>query len=141
MAMTSLPGTNDINQLERIVNVLGVKGNADLNFVGNEHAHKYIKSLPHSLGIPFASIYPNANPLAINLLKKMLVFDPAKRIHATKVLQHPYMASFYDPLFYPIADDPIDLGFDDDVKEDTIRKMMWEEMLFYNREGEIASRA
>ncbi|KAG6470733.1 hypothetical protein ZIOFF_071810 [Zingiber officinale] len=106
-ALTSLPGTDDINQLECIVNVLGVKGNADLNFVGNEHAHKYIKSLPHSLGIPFTIIYPNANPLAIDLLKKMLVFDLAKRIHVTKVLQHPYMASFYDPLFYPIADDPV----------------------------------
>ncbi|KAG6468983.1 hypothetical protein ZIOFF_073678 [Zingiber officinale] len=111
------PGNNDINQLERIVNVLGVKGNADFNYVGNEHACKYIKSLPQSLGVPFASIYPNANPLAIDLLK-MLIFDPSKRMS----LRH------------------FDLGFDDDVEEDTIREMMWEEMLFYHQEGEVTSR-
>ncbi|KAG6468959.1 hypothetical protein ZIOFF_073654 [Zingiber officinale] len=135
------PGTDDINQLELIVSVLGVKGDADLNFVDNEHARKYIKSLPLSLGIPLASIYPHANPLAIDLLKKMLVFDPSKRIDVTEALQHPYMASFYDPLFDPAANGPVDLGFDDDVEEDAIREMMWEEMLFYHQEREVASRA
>ncbi|KAG6468994.1 hypothetical protein ZIOFF_073691 [Zingiber officinale] len=89
------PSTDNINQLERIVSVLGVKGDADLNFVDNEHARKYIKSLSHSLGIPLASIYLHANPLAIDLLKKMLVFDPSKRIDVTETLQHPYMTSFY----------------------------------------------
>ncbi|KAG6470703.1 hypothetical protein ZIOFF_071780 [Zingiber officinale] len=97
-------GTDDINQLECIVNVLGVKGDGDLNFVGNEHARKYIKSLPQSLG-------------------------------------HPYTTSFYDPLFDHVVDGPVDLGFDDDVEEDTIKEMMWEEMLFYHQEGEVASRA
>ncbi|KAG6468957.1 hypothetical protein ZIOFF_073652 [Zingiber officinale] len=71
------PGTDDINQLECIVNVLGVKGDAYLNFVGNEHARKYIKSLPQSLGVPFASVYSHANPLAIDLMK-MLIFHPSK---------------------------------------------------------------
>ncbi|KAG6468958.1 hypothetical protein ZIOFF_073653 [Zingiber officinale] len=98
-------GTDDINQLERIVSVLGVKGDVDINFVDNEHARKNIKSLPHGLGIPLASIYPHANPLAIDLLKKMLVFDPSKRIDVTEALQHPYMASFYDPclILLPMA--------------------------------------
>ncbi|KAG6468982.1 hypothetical protein ZIOFF_073677 [Zingiber officinale] len=54
---------------------------------------------------------------------------------------HPYMASLYDPLLDPDANDPIDLGFDDDVKEDAIKEMMWEEMLFYHPEGEVATRA
>ncbi|KAG6470725.1 hypothetical protein ZIOFF_071802 [Zingiber officinale] len=120
---------------------LALKGNDDLNFVGNEHARMYIKSLPQSLGVHFASIYPNTNPLAIDLLKKMLVFDPSKRIDVTKALQHPYMASLYDPLLDPDANDPVDLGFDDDVKEDAIKEMMWEEMLFYHPEGEVATRA
>ncbi|KAG6470704.1 hypothetical protein ZIOFF_071781 [Zingiber officinale] len=133
--------TDDINQLERIVSVLGVKGDVDINFVDNEHACKNIKSLPHGLGIPLASIYPHANPLAIDLLKKMLVFDPSKRIDVTEALQHPYMASFYDPLFDPAADGPVDHGFEDDVEEDAIREMMWEEMHFYHQEREVASRA
>ncbi|KAG6470673.1 hypothetical protein ZIOFF_071750 [Zingiber officinale] len=135
------PSTNDINQLERIVSVLGIKSDADLNFVDNEHARKYIKSLSHSLDIPLASIYPHANPLAIDLLKKMLVFDPSKRIDVTEALQHPYMASYYDPLLDPAVDGPVDLGFDDDVEEDAIKEMIWEEMLFYHQEREIASRA
>ncbi len=35
-------------------------------------------------------IYPNGNPLAINLLEKMLCFNPKNRINIEQCLNHPY---------------------------------------------------
>ena len=36
--------------------------------------------MPHKPPIPPEKIYPNANPLAIEMLQRLLVFNPSKRI-------------------------------------------------------------
>lgn len=41
--------------------------------------------------------YPEASRDAIDLLEKMLVIDPSKRIKVTEALEHPYLASLHDP--------------------------------------------
>ena len=42
-----------------------------------------------------------ADPNAVDLLKKMLVFNPTKRVSAAEALQHPFFDSLHDP-----ADEP-----------------------------------
>lgn len=49
----------------------------------------YIKRLPNKSAVPFATLYPNASPSAVDLLSKMLVFDPRKRISAANVSPQP----------------------------------------------------
>jgi len=129
------PGTECLNQLKLIVNVLGTMDDADLSFIDNPKARKYIKSLPFTPAIPLSAMYPNANPLAIDLLQKMLVFDPSKRISVTEALQHPYMSPLYDPSANPPAQVPTDLEIDEGLGEDVIRELMWREMLYYHPEA------
>ena len=43
-------------------------------------ARRYIRSMPFKPPIPPEKIYPNANPLAIEILQKLLVFNPSRRI-------------------------------------------------------------
>ncbi|KAI4389600.1 hypothetical protein MLD38_001809 [Melastoma candidum] len=65
----------------------------------------------------------------------MLVFDPSKRIGVTEALQHPYMSPLYDASSNPPAQVPIDMDIDEEVlEEETIREMMWNEMLHYHPE-------
>ncbi|KAG1368113.1 Mitogen-activated protein kinase 3 [Cocos nucifera] len=133
------PGTECLNQLRLIINVLGTMNDADLGFIDNQKARKYIKSLPYTPGIPLANLYPHASPPAIDLLQKMLVFDPSKRIGVTEALEHPYMSPLYDPSANPPAQVPIDLDIDEDLGEDMIREMMWNEMLYYHPEPASAN--
>ncbi|KAF2548261.1 hypothetical protein F2Q70_00019690 [Brassica cretica] len=125
-------GTECLNQLKLIVNILGSQRDEDLEFIDNPKAKRYIRSLPYSPGMSLSRLYPGAHVLAIDLLQKMLVFDPSKRISVTEALQHPYMAPLYDPNANPPAQVPIDLDVDEELGEEMIREMMWNEMLHYH---------
>jgi mitogen-activated protein kinase 1/2 len=116
------------------VNVLGTMSEADLEFIDNPKARRYIKSLPYTPGVPLVSMYPHVHPLAIDLLQKMLIFDPTKRISVTEALEHPYMSPLYDPSANPPAQVPIDLDIDENISSEMIREMMWQEMLHYHPE-------
>lgn len=134
------PGTECLSQLKLIINVLGSQCEADLEFIDNQKARKFIKSLPFSRGFHFSSLYPNADPLAIDLLQRMLVFDPTKRITVEEALHHPYMAGLYDPSRNPPAQIQINLDdLDENMGENMIRQMMLREMLHYHPEVSYAN--
>jgi serine/threonine protein kinase len=56
----------------------------------SRHANtSYIRSLPIKPRVHFKTLYPTASPLALDLLQKLLTFDPAKRIGCQEALEHP----------------------------------------------------
>ncbi|CAN1814013.1 Mitogen-activated protein kinase 7 [Linum perenne] len=129
------PGTECLNQLKLIIDILGSQHDANLQFIGNSKARHYIKSLSRSRGVGFSHLYPRADPQAIDLLQRMLVFDPTKRITVDEALRHPYMSGLYDPRRdVPAARACVDLDVDENVGEDVIREMMWDEMILYHHE-------
>nr|AFK44020.1 unknown [Lotus japonicus] len=133
------PGTECLNQLKLIISVLGSQDDPDLEFIDNPKARRFIKTLPFTRGKHFSQLYPQADPLAIDLLQKMLVFDPTKRITVLEALQHPYIADLYDPRCNPPAQVPINLDMDESENEEIIREMMWNEMLNYHPEAAYAN--
>ena len=67
---------------------------------------------------------------ALDLLEKMLVFDPRKRITATESLAHEYVAPYHDPTDEPEAAEKFDWSFNDaDLPVDTWKVMMYSEIL------------
>lgn len=64
--------------------------------------------------------------LAVDLLERMLVFDPKKRITAADALAHEYLAPYHDPTDEPVAEEKFDWSFNDaDLPVDTWKIMMW----------------
>ena len=53
---------------------------SELDFVNSENARRYLRQLPKYEKKPLQEKYPKLNPLAIDLINKMLTFDPTKRI-------------------------------------------------------------
>ena len=93
-----------VDQLNQILHYLGTPSEDTLRRVGSPRAQEYIRSLPIKPRIPFQTLYPSANPEAIDLLSKMLAFDPAKRISCEQALNHPYLAVWHDPQDEPNCD-------------------------------------
>lgn len=60
-------------------------------------ARNYIKSLPITKKKDFSTVFRGANPLAIDLLEKMLELDADKRITAEQALAHSYLEKYADP--------------------------------------------
>ena len=53
---------------------------------------EFMQNLPRRKGKDFNTLFKGANPDAIDLMKKMLTFDPTKRITVDDALRHPYMS-------------------------------------------------
>lgn len=47
-------------------------------------------------GIPWSNICPNATKDALDLLSKMIRFDPDERITAAEALYHPFLKEYHE---------------------------------------------
>lgn len=56
-----------------------------------------MQSLPYKPKVPWSKLFTNADSKAIDLLDKMLTFNPHKRIVVEDALAHPYLEQYYDP--------------------------------------------
>eukprot|EP01090_Pellita_catalonica_P002105 TRINITY_DN11765_c0_g1_i1.p1 TRINITY_DN11765_c0_g1~~TRINITY_DN11765_c0_g1_i1.p1 ORF type:complete len:178 (-),score=51.85 TRINITY_DN11765_c0_g1_i1:90-623(-) len=74
-----------------------------------------IESLPPSKKRPLREIFPHASADALDLLEKLLQFDPTKRLSAAEAVMHPYVVQFRDEE-EPVCSDPITIKIDDNVK-------------------------
>lgn len=92
------PGKNYVDQLNRILQIVGSPTDEDLAAIPNEKSRRYVASLPKRPKIPWHSLYPDATPEAIDLLDQMLAFNPDRRITAEEALAHPYFAEYHDPM-------------------------------------------
>lgn len=59
--------------------LIGTPSEAELGFL-NENAKRYIRQLPLYRRQSFTEKFPQVHPSAIDLVEKMLTFDPTKRI-------------------------------------------------------------
>lgn len=53
--------------------------------IRNEKARRYLLSMPKKTPTQFSQKFPNADPLALRLLEKLIAFDPADRISAEEI--------------------------------------------------------
>uniref|UniRef100_A0A8C4YQA3 mitogen-activated protein kinase n=1 Tax=Gopherus evgoodei TaxID=1825980 RepID=A0A8C4YQA3_9SAUR len=90
-------GNDHLDQLTEIMKITGTPTQDFVQKLQSQDAKNYIKSLPKVQKKDFAAILKYANPLAVNLLEKMLVLDAEKRITAVEALAHPYFESIHDP--------------------------------------------
>ncbi|KAK6456452.1 kinase-like domain-containing protein [Scheffersomyces xylosifermentans] len=137
------PGKDYQNQLQLIFQVLGTPQGDDLESIKSSRAKSFIKSLNFNQRLNFTSLFNShparlerhgrdpINPLGIDLLERLLVFNPKKRITVDEALKHPYLKRYHDPNDEPITS-PIGFEeFDFDVEKEKLNTLELKRQLYY----------
>lgn len=130
------PSTLSINKTDQlcvIIEVLGYPSKEDLEFVKDKEVLGFIKNMPPYKPINLIEKYPAADKDALDLLKKMLVFNPSKRITVQQCLAHPYLQETRRKSSETTSIKEVSLEFEKegDLLDDRLRELFSEEINFY----------
>ncbi|KAJ7980943.1 Mitogen-activated protein kinase [Quillaja saponaria] len=129
------PGKDHVHQMRLLTELLGTPTEADLGLVRNEDAKRYIRQLPQYPRQPLARVFSHVNPLAIDLIDRMLTFDPTKRIKVEEALAHPYLSKLHDVADEPVCPEPFSFEFEQQpLGEEEMKDMIYKEALVLNPE-------
>ncbi|KAL5747545.1 hypothetical protein ACOSP7_024549 [Xanthoceras sorbifolium] len=127
------PGKDYVHQLRLITELIGSPDDASLGFLRSDNARRYVRQLPQCRKQQFATRFPDRSPGAIDLLEKMLVFDPNKRITVDEALCHPYLSSLHDLNDEPVCPRPFRFDFEhSSCTEEHIKELIWKESVKFN---------
>ena len=90
------PGQDRVNQLDKIIDIIGTPPDMEICKVGSDAAQRYIKKKSTKKILDFRSKFPKADPQGIELMIQMLNFYPPKRVAVERALEHPYLAELHD---------------------------------------------
>lgn len=97
------PGKDSFHQLSLIISIIGCpKVEAKLDGLNKKRSSRsgkkgrsFLRALPKKKGKPLSEIVPNASTIALDLLTKLLSFDPTKRPSVEEALKHPYFEELH----------------------------------------------
>ncbi|KAH1043515.1 hypothetical protein GLYMA_09G177300v4 [Glycine max] len=130
------PGKNVVHQLDLITDLLGTPPAETISRIRNEKARRYLASMQKKQPIPFSKKFPNADPLGLNLLERLLAFDPKDRPAAEEALRDPYFHGLSNVDREPSSTQPISkLEFEFErrkLAKDDVRELIYREILEYH---------
>ncbi|KAI9016727.1 kinase-like domain-containing protein [Hyaloraphidium curvatum] len=90
------PGTNELDQLHRIHNVLGTPNPKTLRkILGKGNAPRYL--FPYKQGPGVQSLMQKNSEECVDLVSRLLDYDPDLRLSAREALAHPFFEGVYIP--------------------------------------------
>lgn len=124
-----------MDQIQRQIAVLGTPKSDDISYIKNENVLKFIRTLPKRSKQSFKNLFPGTNPLGLDLLTKMLAFNPDKRFTIEECLKHEYFKGLYNPEEEPVCENSFDWSWDNfEPSKEKIQSMIYEESLEYHPE-------
>lgn len=127
-----LPASSEQEMMHMITELVGSPSVDLINQIEDEDNKQFMKQLPKRKGTDFNELFkgwPNAD--AIDLLKKMLTFDPAKRITISDALSHPYMKNLHFVDDEPVGEPVSRFDFDFELyslKTNEYKELIYEEI-------------
>lgn len=127
------PGSDHIDQLQRIMRVCGTPSEEFLGKISSEEARNYIRNMPRMDRKDFKIFFAGATADAVDFLERTLQLDPDCRPTAAEAMEHPYFKHYHDPSDEPTAE-PIDIDVEgESLSIDQWRQLVWEEIETFHR--------
>ncbi|QCD85431.1 Protein kinase [Vigna unguiculata] len=129
------PGKNVVHQLDLMTDLLGTPPPESIARIRNEKAKRYLNSMRKKQPVPLSQKFPNADPLALRLLERLLAFDPKDRPSAEEALADPYFIGLAnierEPCTLPIS--KLEFEFERrKLTKDDVRELIYREILEYH---------
>lgn len=110
------PGVSTLNQIERVLKVTGMPTQEEIDSMNSPHCTKIFSTIPHTKQTSLESIFPSAPEDAIDLMNKLLKFNPSDRLTVEECLEHPYVSQFHVIEKEPVCKKVITIPIDDNKK-------------------------
>ncbi|KAE9556211.1 hypothetical protein FO519_000550 [Halicephalobus sp. NKZ332] len=110
------PGSSTINQIERIMNTINRPSKADIEAIGSHYAESVLEKMPQRPKKTLDAMLANCNPQALDLVNRLLIFAPHKRLNVEQCLVHPYVIQFHSPVEEPALNYDVTLPLPDHIQ-------------------------
>ena len=110
------PGTSTLNQIERVLELTGRPKSEDIDAIESQVAWNILTSINPQKKRSFQSFFQGASEEALDLLKKLLIFNPNQRLTAEQALKHKYVKDFSQPEEEIVCSRVIKIPKNDNVK-------------------------
>ncbi|MBA0757946.1 hypothetical protein Gotri_020989 [Gossypium trilobum] len=116
------------NTVDIFPKLIGSPNDSSREFLRSDKSRRYVRQLPQYPRQNFSVRFPNMSPGAVDLLEKMLIFDPHRRITVDEALCHPYLAPLHDINEEPVCPRPFSFDFEQpSFTEENIKELIYRE--------------
>ena len=127
------PGKSTKNQIAMVLEITGLPKRDEFNAIREKYLIEIDeKVFPTKLTKKsLKSVVPGVSPDALDLMTKLLQFDPDKRLTVDEALQHKYLEAFHKEDEEMVCDRKISIPLDDNKKYklDQYRQKLYDEIL------------
>lgn len=129
-------GQNPIDQLKKIISIVGTPPVEDIKSGSEQYRQFVLKSVPFSTPKDLKMLYPTCSALALDLLKRILHFNPEKRYSAEDALKHPYFKSIFDKAHLTKCPSKFDFSFEEEAEKKGLKEICYQTIVDYHSKRE-----
>lgn len=107
----------------------------ELEILSDFKDKEILKKISSNSQKSFEERFSEFGPEVLDLLSRMLAFDPKKRITVEEALDHPYLSQLHCPEDEPTTEhvSPFDFDFEIyDLKREDYKELLYEEVMLYH---------
>ena len=130
-----LPGRDQVHQLSLTLELLGKPSKSQIAKIMNKNARRYVRMYRDIPRKDMFELFPEASDDALDLLNKLLQWDPADRLTAEEALDHPFLQDYRNEADeFESSGKFLGMDFEkyDNLGLTTLRRLVYNEMLFFH---------